>query len=402
LKKLFEECGHWTQGVKQRNGGGGIPARSALAQPKPIISRNTTLDTKVPDRSNEPIERDFTTPGTPSALRCPFQRPKDSATISTTDQATLETPASSQSKKQAPSYPRSKRTSFNDPIRAELCGYDPLPSAALTEGSAACPIRFLDQHSPEELAKYFEKHKHELPRSHEVCVKRYQRDSDSVRHLDAKYGNLAAMIQGLGEKHQHWLPDQPTDDEDEAEYDANDHTSSTKVQQWADEVAAVQKEDPNGLASPSAEDEHRQSHFDRPVKEVRVGESPSRPWGVSVPAKYFEAPVTPAATQSPTPPKTDSAKPAGKCPFDHLAMRAKKPDRSTEPNVTTESQPQAEKPPQPIIISSPSHADGQEKNGDNNKSTARPQMIFNGPVFIGYPTEDVIALLQKATGSNQT
>ena len=52
-----------------------------------------------------------------------------------------------------------------------------------------CPIRFLDQHSPEEVATYFEKHKHELPRSHEVCVRRYQKNEEQIRKLDAKYGS---------------------------------------------------------------------------------------------------------------------------------------------------------------------------------------------------------------------
>ncbi|KAK3060873.1 hypothetical protein LTR53_019968, partial [Teratosphaeriaceae sp. CCFEE 6253] len=78
----------------------------------------------------------------------------------------------------------SRRTSFADPIKAEICGlsdHNEQGSAAVSERIESrrhvevveeaelgvCPIRFMDQHSPEEVATYFEKHKHELPRSHE-------------------------------------------------------------------------------------------------------------------------------------------------------------------------------------------------------------------------------------------
>jgi len=59
----------------------------------------------------------------------------------------------------------------------------------------------MDQHSPEEIAKYFENHKHEIPRSHAICVNRFQRNGESMRQIDEKYGNLVNMIQGLGQKH---------------------------------------------------------------------------------------------------------------------------------------------------------------------------------------------------------
>ena len=32
----------------------------------------------------------------------------------------------------------------------------------------------------------------------------------------------------------------------------------------------------------------RQQQFARPLRDIRVGESPSRPWGITVPARYLE------------------------------------------------------------------------------------------------------------------
>ena len=55
--------------------------------------------------------------------------------------------------------------------------------------------------------QYFEKHKHELPRSHEVCINRFQSNAQSIEELDRKYGDLVSMIQGLGQKHQDYLPE---------------------------------------------------------------------------------------------------------------------------------------------------------------------------------------------------
>ena len=64
-----------------------------------------------------------------------------------------------------------------------------LPLPSVTGSFSKCPIRMLDEKPPEEIAEYFETHKHEIPRSHEICVKRYQSNEHSIRLLDAKYGN---------------------------------------------------------------------------------------------------------------------------------------------------------------------------------------------------------------------
>src|SRR5205823_4094050 len=95
---------------------------------------------------------------------------------------------------------------------------------------------------------------------------------------DAKYGNLVSMIQGLGAMHQPLLP---LEEEVNENAEGKDDCSDERVQNWAKAVSAVDG-GPDSLPGGEA-DVERQSHFDRPLKEIRVGESPSRPWGISVP-----------------------------------------------------------------------------------------------------------------------
>ena len=253
------------------------------------------------------LEQDFTVQGKKSSLLCPFAKPamnrKDSQGVSTLEFGRPLTP--SDAKDPTPH-------GSADPICAAMYAEtmnSPPPSAS---GSAAkCPIRYLDQHSPEEVARYFETHKHEIPRSHEVCVKRYQRNEDDIRKLDAKYGNLVSMIQGLGQKHQPMLPaNQQEEDVDEE----LERTSNDRVEKWAKAVSAdgVGQED-----TAPEDDEDRESRFERPLKEIRVGESPSRPWGISVP--IIDPPFE-ERTASPPPAPVSSEhlpKPVGKCPLGH-------------------------------------------------------------------------------------
>ncbi|KAL6708984.1 hypothetical protein ACN47E_002111 [Coniothyrium glycines] len=365
------------------------------------------------DRVKSPIERDFTTAGTPSKLGCPF--------ASTSGRGSpLATPRSSTSRYSLRGR-RSKRPSFTDPIRAEICGNDPASIAAseAASGSAAvCPIRFLDQHDPEEVAKYFEKHKHELPRSHEVCITRFQSNSESIEKLDRKYGNLVNMIQGLGQKHQAWLPEEPEDAIDEGHEDGTpvlaESRADAKVQKWATAVTASLHDatpEPEEEPEEHLADETRTAHFDRPMKEVRVGESPSRPWGISIPAKYTNAEssssVGSAATASPqmpletghpigeTPQKT-----GGKCPFDHRAMADKVPvGNAPIPEHHTEVHPQLAPIAEPVSEHAPPQPQVNSREPESRVEktpTAIPQMIFNGPVFLGYPPDQLIALLQNS------
>ncbi|KAJ4359781.1 uncharacterized protein N0V89_000337 [Didymosphaeria variabile] len=369
------------------------------------------------------IEKDFTTSGTPSKLGCPFA-------ANSGRQSPLATPRSSISRMSQKGR-RSKRPSFTDPIRAEICGIDDPASAASAsvsvEGSAGvCPIRFLDQHDPQDVAKYFQKHKHELPRSHEVCINRFQSNTNSIQELDRKYGDLVSMIQGLGQKHQAWLPEEP-EDVDEAPVAPEDETKTdVKVEKWATAVTASLENSTQGkeeVEEPElTPDETRSPRFDRPLKDIRVGESPSRPWGIHVPAKYTDAEssssVGSAATASPQLP-LDTTRPIGEtppkktggCPFGHMVKgdgsKVQERDFVAETvhaaitdapasflaqpmDPRTTEQPQPEPDPSPNPKPEPNHT------SSPMTPTVIPQMVFNGPVFLGYPPEQLAILLQNS------
>ena len=352
------------------------------------------------------MERDFTTTGTPSKLGCPFASGSGR-------QSPLATPRSSTSRMSLLGR-RSKRPSFNDPIRAEICGNDVVSASASVEGSAAvCPIRFLDQHNPEDVAKYFEKHKHELPRSHEVCINRFQSNAESIQQLDRKYGNLVSMIQGLGEKHQAWLPEEPDEIAEEgANEPAQEPRTDEKVQKWAKAVSeSLQDFTPGEDTEPTEQtaDEARTAHFDRPLKEVRVGESPSRPWGISIPAKYTDAESSSSVGSAPTasppiPLQTDrplgeTPKKTGKCPFDHatLGKAAEVQTAHATAGLAAPTEPEPPRPaslPRPQQPSSPETVD--QTANERPGPQVVPQMVFNGPVFLGYPPEQLMSLLQNS------
>jgi hypothetical protein len=386
--------------------------RSSVADPEvkiwngPLADEATPLPRIQSNYDKSPLEKDFTTAGTPSRLGCPFASTSGRGSL-------LATPRSSASRSSLRGR-RSKRPSFTDPIRAEICGIDAAsaePSVAASGSAAVCPIRFLDQHDPEEVAKYFEKHKHELPRSHEVCITRFQSNQESIEQLDRKYGNLVNMIQGLGQKHQAWLPEEPEDAiEEEPEVDMIiDGKADAKVEKWAKAVSASLRE-----GTPSAEeelsdhglDETRTAQFDRPMKEVRVGESPSRPWGVTIPPKYTDAHSSSSVGSAPTasppiPLKTDrpigeTPQKSGKCPFDHHAM-GKTPDKSTQrPSYAPPfTEPMTPHPPAPSNPPPPPQAQRQDDRAPETVKTI-PQMVFNGPVFLGYPPDQLLTLLQNS------
>jgi hypothetical protein len=379
--------------------------RSSVTDPEvkiwggPLADEATALP-QIQTYAKSPMEKDFTTAGTPSKLGCPFASTSGRGSL-------LATPHSSTSRSSLRGR-RSKRPSFTDPIRAEICGIDAAsaePSVAASGSAAVCPIRFLDQHDPEEVAKYFEKHKHELPRSHEVCITRFQSNQESIEQLDRKYGNLANMIQGLGQKHQAWLPEDPEDAiEEQAENNvAGDDKADAKVEKWAKAVSASLHEGtPSARETPTEHglDETRTAHFDRPMKEVRVGESPSRPWGVTIPPKYTDAHSSSSVGSAPTasppiPLKTDrpigeTPQKTGKCPFDHLS---KTPDhRSAQPPPLTE--PVTPRAP-PLPSQEPPQAQEHNTRARETVHTV-PQMVFNGPVFLGYPPEQLLTLLQNS------
>ncbi|KAI1333333.1 hypothetical protein F5Y16DRAFT_10393 [Xylariaceae sp. FL0255] len=346
-------------------------SRHSLDNPTTLTSMSTIL------------EQDFTVEGKPSSLDCPFQQ-------GTQDGQDNQQPA--------PPDP-------TDPSCAVMLDETNLPSAS------KCPIRYLDKRSPEELAEYLEKHKHELPRSHEVCVRRYQKNEEQIRKLDAKYGNLVSMVEGLSKIHQPMLPEQDTRPQSEVEQIADD-----RVQNWAHTVSATAADDPERTAFDDGKDQERQSHFDRPLKEVRVGESPSRPWGISVPvfSDTHSSQSNPVRPESPPPApvhmpslqpdaETPLKKTPGKCPFDHTKFTSYAREQFTPPkhekasvrladippinHSYTPAQASTSRPAQPAFLNT-------AQSARPNQGSA-PQMVFTGPVFIGYPVEQAMQLMQQ-------
>lgn len=107
----------------------------------------------------------------------------------------------------------------------------------------------------------------------------------------------------------------------------------------------------------------RVPRFERPLRDIRVGESPSRPWGISVPVGK-----SPARSATPS---------------EHVVQ-------STKPLSIAQN-------PEPILNPHPSIG---EKNYDEPKqehrhSNIQPQIVFNGPVFFGYSAEQAALFLQN-------
>ena len=244
------------------------------------------------------------------------------------------------------------------------------PPASATGSASKCPIRFLDERSPEEIARYFETHKHEIPRSHEVCVKRYQSNEESIRQLDAKYGNLVSMIQGLGVTHKPLLPAKEEEDSIAVE-----RRSMEKVEKWADNVKDVPENVSRGSGG-LEEEELREGHFDRPLEEVRVGESPSRPWGIRVPIEreIASSAYVPSAHHS-KPVRTIEA--GWKEPIQAVGKETAAASNKTEAPYPSPHVSAALGSPPPIT------------------KTEQPRMLFTGPVFIGYPAEQAAELLKQ-------
>ena len=398
------------------------------------------------------LEQDFTVPGKKGSLLCPFSRPTKPP--STMESGRPLTPSDAKDP-----TPHQSADPICAAMYAEMMSSPP-PSA--TGSAAKCPIRYLDQHSPEEVARYFETHKHEIPRSHEVCVKRYQRNEDDIRKLDAKYGNLVSMIQGLGQKHQPMLPSDQQERDEDIELE---RISNERVENWANAVSADgvgTEDDPVEQEEEEEEEDNRESRFDRPLKEIRVGESPSRPWGIQVP--IFDPPSEQRPVSPPPAPVSAEhmPKPAGKCPFGHgqgtledpprieESPRMKEPEerpvgkcpfghgQGTQPapprikqqerpagkcpmghgQIKVEAEPepelsqyparpagkcpvghgqQAKKPerPPPIVQSQPAFIQSPEVPRAGVAGGTVPQMIFTGPVFIGYPMEQAMAFMQQ-------
>ncbi|EEA18805.1 hypothetical protein TMatcc_010651 [Talaromyces marneffei ATCC 18224] len=373
-------------------------------------------------------ERDFTTSnGVKGGLRCPYAKPTP-ATANGHVNGTTSTPITNLDGQSS-----NTKCAF-DPIKADLAApQDRVSSAGASVRSSAarCPIRYMDDHSPEELAKYFEAHKHEIPRSHAICVSRFQRSSATIRQIDAKYGSLVNMIQGLSARHKPLLPES-----------GQNGTSAERVEKWAEDVssksphlATLSTVEEDQAPEAEVEEEDRMGHFERPLREVRVGESPSRPWGIPVPILNHNQPPLGSAINSPaalihapelkTPKRMtdiDIPSPAvhrqeipsptpvrlkGKCPFDHTAFM-KQPEASADATLVKETG----SPGYLQHVEDNVDARAQEDKIDNDYAEPKaqpaapspapapssnniPQMIFNGPVFFGFSAEETAAFMQQ-------
>lgn len=358
------------------------------------------------------LEQDFTVEGKRGNLQCPFQQAAQQAATDGQDDGALDAdlPVDSTPHQSA------------DPICAAM--YEETSQSGATGANGAngskCPIRYMDQHSPEEIAHYVETHKHELPRSHEICVRRYQHNEQQIKKLDSKYGNLVSMIEGLGQLHQPMLPEAEREklEQEQAEQQRRsgdvEKASNERVQNWA--KAVTETTDPETKPQESEEAEgDRQSHFDRPLKEIRVGESPSRPWGIHVPVPEpssfnDEQPFSPppAPVRMPSPAHTPPKKTGGKCPFDHTKLQALAAASNPQPEAKSPVTPQ---PPQnedhftPAKETAPpqsTSALGQPAfiSPQTIKDNSGPQMVFTGPVFIGYPVDQAIQIINQYRPNN--
>jgi len=389
------------------------------------------------------LEKDFTVQGKKSLLACPFSP------------SPVDLNESREATERAEDVHDLTGTTVD---LASPHASDPICAAMLEENTSApaaagskCPIRFMDKHSPEEIAHYVETHKHEIPRSHEVCVRRYQRNEEQIRKLDAKYGSLVGMINDLSHLHRPMLPSAAAAQEDHEDLDT---ASNKRVENWAQTIGS--SSDPEE-APELPVDEDRESHFDRPLRDVRLGESPSRPWGITVPFDvgpaddYLDGPMSPSPApvrmhsplRAPQEPNPEANAPPRKCPFDHTKMpfpSFAKPEGGsfnpgkTEPatsiipehtNLDTERQrqdpftaaretipkpqevlrepaPLPPKPPLPAFIN-PGEIPLPAANAETKTTpytSVPPQMVFNisGPVFIGYPMEQAMQFMQRFQG----
>jgi hypothetical protein len=420
------------------------------------------------------MEQDFTVEGKKGSLACPFSRPmpanRDSGgsgtrvgdeTAGAADKAGASGSGGGDTGVEKTAVPTNTADPTPhhsaDPICAamfEEATHMPAPPSTTDANVPKCPIRYMGEHSPEEIAHYVETHKHELPRSHEICVARYQRNEEEIRKLDAKYGNIVSMIEVLSQLHKPMLPSGGQGGG--VRLRDTDHASNERVESWAQEVSASapRLEDVDKV-TPADSESDRAGRFDRPLKEIRVGESPTRPWGISVPVgQAFDADKGVPPVSPPPAPVVQAgamAGPARKCPFDHAKFAMPQGDkaqggppphhaggspqaRTAFPDPATAATPPpqprshrpmsyspsphetgnpfaAQDPQQPTFINMAPFPQMSHQGPQGFASAAAagagvpvaappqmPQMVFTGPVFFGYPVEQAMQILSQWRG----
>ncbi|KAK2740459.1 hypothetical protein FQN57_006086 [Myotisia sp. PD_48] len=355
------------------------------------------------------MEHDFTTVGTKGNLRCPFSKDEPLPASTNTLLGVGETCA----------------IDHLDPINAER-NRDRATSTTRSVQSSGplCPIRFLENHSPEELAEYFQKHKHEIPRSHSLCIRRYQNDPQSSRKLDAKYGNVINMVQGLGAYHKPYLST-PLEIEETAELLPSGSHSAERVEKWAEDVSinpTPEGPSPDGdqtYVEPGVERE-RESHFERSLRDVRVGESPSRPWGIHVPLSqepvesadafltipradaegnisHYDSPPTITKEEVPDVTSNGRLSALGQTSTYEVDTNVAEARLALEDDMDSSEQ---SKPSFSEELTAPQPPAG-TTNPPPPMTSSQPKMVFNGPVFFGYTAEAAALLLESMATQHQ-
>lgn len=330
----------------------------------------------------------------------------------------------------SPVKPHQPPSSVELPITSgdlEACNEDPITAESRNQDTSSppsvasipkCPIRFLNQHSPEEVAEYFTKHKHEIPRSHETCVKRYQSNAESIRQLDAKYGNLVSMIEGLGAKHQPLLKTKPLPDT-VPEMMGLEDTHVTKIKRWANEVDSGLNHATMGIAGLShatmgdgdvfQSGEIRGRQPNPGLKDVKLGESPSRPWGIPIrPKKQSSMPYdqsegcsrlrvdrtsrprsrTGLSKRSRNDDYSPSAHESYLCMYSACAFTLHNAYEDLEDLARHMLETHVRHPTNPHP-KRPSHTSSPEAKPE------KAQVVFAGPVFFGYSADQAATLLQQ-------
>lgn len=359
------------------------PADSCAKKNEPVQSDSSISyrrESRKPKQAGLSRERspELSTQGPP---RCPFtaagpikQHHSTAFTLPSHHESYVDNAARNDSR--TASHPPS------DPIEAELHGRRPSTGVqSASESAHKCPIRFLSYHSAEEVAQYFERHKHEIPRSHEVCVRRHQNNEETIRQLDAKYGNLVSMIQDLGLKHQPLLPGKDDDEPTEGDENAN-----RSVEEWAGEVNKACRG--SSIEEP-LDSRDRELHSDHPLKEVRLGESPSRPWGISVPVNEglsgnIDLDASFQKDGNPTPHDADA--------LDRSRLRSTRTGEHYTGDGVGSGPPKKARG----SVSQPEKHAQLGSGAAHILHTSRAQMTFTGPVFIGYQLDDVVTLLRHS------
>ncbi|KAL9131568.1 MAG: hypothetical protein Q9217_000525 [Psora testacea] len=315
----------------------------------PLIASDTKREEdKVPSvvQSNLP-EGHPAVPKASASESCPF------VALSTgrkTKQQSVDTEASVPRRPDSlPTPPGTSRHFEDERAKGATTVKNHSPPPSITASVSKCPIRMLDERPAEEIAAYFKEHQHEIPRSHAVCVKRYQSNAQSIRQLDAKYGDLVDMIQGLGMKHQPLLPTK-----EEGEQASVKPKSDHLVEEWADQLLTDAVRQPSSGLN-EADPEEREGYFNRSLREIRVGESPSRPWGISVPV----------------------IEPTLEDVSEGVNMGSNEPEQY-------QASVKANEIPKTAV-----------HDESDVKKEEKPQMIFTGPVFIGYPPNQAAALMRR-------